>query len=68
MSWKLGGRKEDAEMIHFIWVFNTLWTWSFLFRKQGLCVIVFVTSEISNQGDGLPNVEKLVMTNGEESS
>ena len=31
---------EWTELIQFSWVFNTLWTWSFLFGKQGLCVTV----------------------------
>lgn len=37
-------------------------------REAGPLCHRFVTSEISNQGDGLPNAEKLVMTSGQGSS
>lgn len=40
-------------------VFSTLWTCSFLFRKQSLGATIFVTShKIRNREEGLPNAEE----------
>lgn len=41
-------------------VFNTLWTWRFLFSKQGLAATVFVAAHktISHREDLLPCAEK----------
>lgn len=51
--------------IQFSWVFNTLWTWSFLFRKQGGGATVFVTPcKIGNWAGGLSDAEKTVTTRG----
>lgn len=50
-------------------MFDTLWVWSFLFRKQGLGATNFVTShKISNRDDVLLNAEKDGKDQWEESS
>lgn len=46
--------------IQVVSVFNTLWTWRFLFSKQGLAATVFVAAHktISYREDLLPCAEK----------
>lgn len=45
--------------VQLISIVNTLWTWSFLLRKQSLGATIFVTFHtISNREDILPNAEK----------
>ena len=68
------GRKQtqlsdSTELIQFSWVFNTLCGPGVSCSgSRAFVSIISVASEISNQGNGLPDAEKLVMTNGEGSS